>query len=310
MFGLEEKAVEVATSGQHSYTQFKDHGEVFLTIIQPTMSLESKTGGEGGVSVFEAKGNVKVDRTRNATYGEPIILFNPNNKAGLQLQGALSQSRDVLHRATAQGYRTTVDVDKLSDDRVVPVQEEDRVSIGALTSVQINKDRSISVINKPNVDNTDAGILNSFLASLIIVSKGTEKTYRANIMLLEPQDNLLKIIAHYNMDGADMYDKDIRLYSTQGCAGHALTNDKLRTFDRTEEGHEELGVPPDQARKIWRRLNSIISMPIRSSDANRLGVFNIDSDRLIEETKFRDRVFQDSMGLAAVAFGRFLERKI
>jgi hypothetical protein len=251
------------------------------------------------------------------TYGEPIILFNPKNKAGLQLQSALSESKNVLHRATAHGYRTPVDVDKLNDDRVVHVKEEDRVSIGALTSVQINKDKSISVINKPDVDNTDVGILNPFLASLVKASKGTEKTFRANIMLLEPQDNLLKIIAHYNMDGADsliahynMYDKDIRLYSTEGCSGHALTNDKLRTFDRTEEGHEELGVPPDQARKIWKQLNSIISMPIRSSDANRLGVFNIDSDRVIDDTKFRDRVFQDWMGLAAVAFGRFLERKI
>lgn len=39
MFGHGNTTVEVATSGQYSFTQFKDQGEVYLAIVQPTILL-------------------------------------------------------------------------------------------------------------------------------------------------------------------------------------------------------------------------------------------------------------------------------
>jgi hypothetical protein len=129
-------------------------------------------------------------------------------------------------------------------------------------------------------------------------------------MLLEPQQNLLNIAAQYNMDGPGMYDRDIQLSSAQGTAGRAFRDNKVRTFDKNENSHKDLGVLPGQERLIWKDLSSIISMPIRSRNANRLGVLNMDSDQVIDETKFRDDDVKIPMGLAADAFGRFLEKKI
>jgi len=121
-------------------------------------------------------------------------------------------------------------------------------------------------------------------------------------MTLDPRDNLLKIAAHYNMEGYK--DQNISLPSNIGCAGHALTNDSEAFYDpRTMNG---MGVDPD---KVWKELKSIISMPIHDSDRNRLGVLNIDSDNKMDKTKFTDEHFKYTMGLAADAFGRLLEKK-
>jgi hypothetical protein len=68
-----------------------------------------------------------------------------------------------------------------------------------------------------------------------------------------------------------------------------------------------MGVDPD---KVWKELKSIISMPIHDSDRNRLGVLNIDSDNKMDKTKFTDEHFKYTMGLAADAFGRLLEKKV
>jgi hypothetical protein len=68
-----------------------------------------------------------------------------------------------------------------------------------------------------------------------------------------------------------------------------------------------MGIDPD---RVWRELKSIISMPIHDSSQTRLGVLNIDSNKLIENSKFYDEDFKNAMHLATDALGKILEKKI
>lgn len=165
--------------------------------------------------------------------------------------------------------------------------------------VQINSDTSVSLLNTPKVDETDRQTLNIFLKFLVAASERDKRTYRANIMMLDPQDNLLKITVQYNMDWPNMYDQNINLPSFAGCAGHAFRNNNVITFDIKEGTYNDI-FTQDEANKVWKDLKSIVSMPIRCSNANRLGVLNMDSEQCISQTNFRD----------TDGFGIILEKKI
>src|SRR5215211_2033424 len=99
VFGIEDKTIEVAKSGDNYYTVVKQNEEIIMTIVQPPSSYTGKTSVGGEVSVFNALGNLTAERTKNIKYGEPIILFNPNNKANLQLQTAISETKKLLPEA-------------------------------------------------------------------------------------------------------------------------------------------------------------------------------------------------------------------
>jgi hypothetical protein len=47
IFGLEDKEVEVAKSGDNYYSVIKHKGEVLMTIVQPPTAFDGKTGGGG-----------------------------------------------------------------------------------------------------------------------------------------------------------------------------------------------------------------------------------------------------------------------
>src|SRR5947199_3581936 len=99
VLGRGDKEVDVAKSGDNYYSVIKVNGETVMTVVQPPLSFDGRTSIGGKVSVYDAAGNLQVGRSKDTKYGEPIILFNPNNKAGLQLQGAISESKGLLHDA-------------------------------------------------------------------------------------------------------------------------------------------------------------------------------------------------------------------
>jgi hypothetical protein len=313
LFGLEDKEIEVSKSGDNYYYVFKQQGEVVIAIVQPPTSFGGKTNVGGEISVFDASGKVQADRNKEIKYGEPIIMFNPNNKAGLQLQSAMSETKKMLPEAMknlAVEMRDVhdlkdaqVDLDKIDETHTVTVSREGRVAIGTSAVLQMNEDTSVSIINTPKVDLSDRDILESLLMFMVRALVGREQTYRANIMLLDPRDNLLKIAAYYNMDG--YVDKNIMLPSNMGCAGTALKKNAEQLYDKRLMG--AMGIDPD---KIWGELKSIISMPIHDSSETRLGVLNIDSNKLIEQSNFYDEDFKNAMNLATDAIGKILEKKI
>jgi hypothetical protein len=169
--------------------------------------------------------------------------------------------------------------------------------------LQISEDASVSVIISPSVSETDREILNAFLIFMIKALVGREQTYRANIMLLDPPDNRLKITAYYNMDG--YVDRNIALPPNVGNAGESLQNDQEKIYDPRIMGR--MKVDPD---KIWMELKSIISMPIHDSQGAILGVLNIDSNKIPDQSKFLDEDFKIAMRLAADAFGRILGENV
>jgi hypothetical protein len=300
-----DKEVEVAKSGDNYYANIKIGEETIMTIVQPPTSYDGKTGVGGEISLFDSSGKLQADRSKAMKYGEPIILFNSNNKAGLKLLNAISETKTLLPQALQNAPDVKINVDKVDEDHTISVQTENRVAIGSSAVLQIDKDASVSVINSPKVDEADRETLESFLQFAVIALEGKQQTYRANIMLLDPRDNLLKITAQYNMEGK--VDRNISLSSTAGCAGDALQNNQEAFFDIRGSTHSKLHVNPD---KVWKELKSIISMPIRASNGNRLGVLNIDSDNTIDQTKFYDVEFKNAMGLVSDAFGSFLEKKV
>lgn len=169
--------------------------------------------------------------------------------------------------------------------------------------MQVNQNASISVINTPKISESDREIIKFFLETIVKALVRREQIYRANIMLLDPRDNLLKIAVHYNMDG--FVDKNIALPPDMGCAGTALQKDSEALYDPRSMGSK--GIDPD---RVWKELKSIISMPIHDSMGARLGVLNIDCNRFLEDSGFYDEEFKNAMRIATDAFGKFLERNV
>jgi hypothetical protein len=253
---------------------------------------------------------VQVDRTKAIGYGEPIILYNANNRAGLQLQSAVSQTRTLLPQALEKAPDIKVDFEKLDVGHAVAVQKEEMVPIGSSATLQINKDTSVSVINTPTVNEPERHMLERFLDFMVLALVRRDTTYRAHIMLLDPVHNTLKIAVQYNMDSYE--DRNTSLPLNAGCAGNALQNDSVAFYDqrRSDDVYSRgtaMGI--DQGR-IWGQLKSIISMPIHDSNRTRLGVLSIDSNKFIEDTRFYDDDFKDAMRLATDVIGNVLEKKL
>lgn len=240
------------------------------------------------------------------------MLFNPNNKAGLQLQSAISETKQILPQAikgipeelkrTPDFKELKVDVDKIDEIHTVEVPNGGRASIGSSAVLQMNEDTSVSLINTPKVDSADRHILESLLMFLVRALVKREQTYRANIMILDPRDNLLKIAAYYNMQG--YVDKNITLGSNMGCAGTSFKKGIEQLYDKSLMGF--MGIDPD---KVWKELQSIRAVPINGSNHTRLGVLNIDSDKPIESSHFRDEDFKHAMNLASDTIGMILENR-
>ena len=299
------KNVEMSKSGDIYYTVIKDQGEVIMTIVQPPASYDGKTSIGGKVSVFNAEGNFQGDRSRDIKYGDPIILFNPKNRAGLQLVDAKSEAASLLPEALEKNPDAKVDLSKLATAEAISVREKERIAMGS-SSVQINSDNTVSIINTPQLNAADQEFLKSMWRFTVIGLLGTTQTYRANVMLLDPIDNMLKITAQYNMDG--YIDKNISLQADTGGAGKGLQNDSVERVDLVMQRHSDFKIDPN---KVWRDMKTIFCVPIHDSDGNRLGVLCIDSDNQISKTRlYDDRSFEYAMGLDAEAIGKFLEQKL
>ena len=75
---------------------------------------------------------------------------------------------------------------------------------------------------------------------------GKKQTYRANIVLLDPVDNNLKIAARYNMD--PKLDRCLPSSSDKDGSGKALQNNCIEIFDLRDQNHSDLGVKPSHKR--------------------------------------------------------------
>ncbi len=292
-------------SGDINYLSFKQLNETVLTIIQPLTTFDGKTNVGGKISIFSGSGEFQADKSKAAKYGEPIVLFNPNNKAGLKLVESLSEAKNVLPEALKQNADVIIDPNKIAEANAITVEKLNRISIGSGTMLEVGEDNGISLIKTPKLSEKEKGVLESLLKFTVRAVIGKEQTYRANIMLLDPHDNLMKIAASYNMD--EYEDKNISLKSGTGGAGKALRTSDIVKFDINYETHLSTGVNPDE---VWPELRSIFSIPVKDSSGSRLAVLSIDSDRNGKDTKwYGNTEFDNIMRLAADSFGKFLETK-
>jgi GAF domain len=300
-----DKEVEVAKSGDINYLTFKQQGETILTIVQPPTSYDGKTNVGGKISIFSASGQLEAEKNKSSKYGEPIILFNANNKAGLKIVDTLNNTKEILPEVLKDRPDIKVDGQKLVEDNSINIKKQNRISFGSSTMLEISDNNSVSIIKTPELNAKDKSILYSLLKFMVRSAVGKEQTYRANIMFLDPQDNLLKIAASYNMDGYS--DRNIALRAGTGGAGKALQTNKPVKFDANVSSHSSMGVNPDE---VWSDLKSILSVPIWDSIGNRLGVLSIDTDKDGPDTKwYKNSEFEVVISLAADVFGKILETK-
>jgi hypothetical protein len=300
------KAIDVAKSGDNYYSLVRINEEVVMAVVQPPTSFSGQTNVSGDVSVFDATGNLQVNRGKITNYGEPFILFNPNNKAGLQLINAKQEAKALLPEALQNRPDIKIETANLDKSDVITVKEHERVVLPSGGVLQLNEDKTVLVFRTPKVEESDRKVLNSLLQLLVISLVGGAQTYRSNIMLLDPGDNRLKIAARYNMDGYP--DKNISLAADAGGAGVAFRQDRVNRLDLNVTPHQTLNVDP---LAVWPGMKSIYSLPIHDSDNAILGVLSVDTDQLISTTRlYNDQNFDRSMILASESFGFILENNI
>ncbi len=51
-----------------------------------------------------------VEKNKSSKYGEPIILFNPDNKAGLKLVDTIANTKEILPEALKERQDIKLDV--------------------------------------------------------------------------------------------------------------------------------------------------------------------------------------------------------
>ena len=246
IFGDDMKEFQTTKSGDHHFSLLKIDGEVIMAIAEgPVSSAGGYDIGVGaGVSVADVSGNVQIGRRKEISYGKPIVLFNANNKAGLKPIDAIEEVKRTLPEAQKNEVVKT-DINSISEDNVILLEKEQSLAIGS-SVLQIKNNETISIVRTPNIAEEGIHFLRLLLQFLVVSLLGKEGIYRANIMFLDPPNRRLKIRAHYNMDGYQ--DVNVELKPDEGGAGKALQTDSIQRVDLKVQRHEEYHVP---SQKIW-----------------------------------------------------------
>jgi hypothetical protein len=306
IFSRGNRDIEIAKSGENYYSILRVGGEVVMAIVQPPTTFDGKTSVGGEVSVFDASGNLQASRSKVAQYGEPIVLFNRANKAGLQPLETITEVKNLLPQALSSRPDFKIEVDRVNENKTVSVQQHERVAIGTSQVLQLNENETISIIRSPKLNEDDREILSSILHFVVVSLIGQEQIYRSNIMLLDPSDNKLKIGARYNMDG--YLDRNITLPAGAGGAGVALQTGQVQRIDINIQPHSYFKV---DSTLVWAGMKSLFSIPINDNDGNRLGVLSIDSDKPLYNTRlYNDANFETATWLAAGSIGKILEKRM
>lgn len=124
--------------------------------------------------------------------------------------------------------------------------------------------------------------------------------YRANVMLWNPDWQILEMWASYGMDNGPVEELGLTLYAGQGCAGQAFAHHRVVFVDLSVHRHESFGVNPLH---VWPGMLSILSVPILRGQEI-VGVLSIDSDLPLRESGFADpELFGDVSKYASMIFG-------
>jgi len=309
IFGSKDKELEVAKSGDNYFSILKQNGEIIMAVIQPPATYDGKTSVGGKVSVYDAKGEFDVGRSKDVKYGTPIIFYNPNNKANLKMVEAISEVKKIIPEAQKENTEYKVNVDDIKEENVIQVNDKNRVILGS-SAMDLNlEDKKVSIIHSPRLNFNDQSFLRfylQFMTESVIGDAIRKFRYRSNIMLLDPKENRFKIAAYYNMERYE--DKNISLRPDQGGVGKAFQKNDIQTVDLTERTDNlEYNIDP---RSVWGEMKSIFCIPVADSNDVKVGVISIDSDQEMHDTRFRNPEFRDVMRLASRTLGLFLETKI
>jgi len=299
------KGINMKTSkkGDNYYCIFTIEGEVILTIISPPVTYGTKTdvntSGSASVTGFSADVGVKYDK--DIRYDHPIILFNSNNKAGLQLKDILPEVQENIVKNNTIQQDFKIDPSSLSQSSPIDVPDKKYVSIGS-TLMTISNDavvlRHIPFLS-PEVKETIETILESLVKTLFDTSSNV---FRANVMLYNPIKNVLKIVASYNMRGS--VDEDIEIDVKHGGAGESFRENGIKIVDLVLKKHEEYGI---EQKYVWTEMKSIISVPIHDKDGMIIGVLNIDSNMKYQPAGFDNDSKQNALRMQAKIISNVIE---
>ena len=159
----------------------------------------------------------------------------------------------------------------------------------------------VNVIYTPKLEHGENELLESLLMFMNKMLFQERTRYISNIMLFDQKDQKLKIFASYNMDGD--IDKNIQLESNAGVSGAALKANDIITADLTTDERYAYN-----ATHVWSKMKSIFSIPIHNEDGFIMGLLNIDTDKTIKQTKFRNEQFRAYVRIASDIFGRILDK--
>jgi hypothetical protein len=291
--------IEVAKTGNNYYANVKVNGEMVMAVVQPPLSSNTNTSMEAGIKVYDADGNLKIDRSKLVKGGEPLVLFKEDNAAGLKLLNVFPTAKADIFEAIRQHPDIKINIDKLTEFNASSVQDNNRVVLGS-SALQISKN-TLSIIHSPEIRPDKKETIDMLLKFIIKSLFGEEQKYRSNIMLLDMTDNTLKVKAHCNMDGDP--DRGFKIGSNAGGAGRALQRDAIEIVDLTRYDHAYYHI---DSTKVWKDMRSLFSIPIHDSQHNIIGILNIDTNKNVNDTRFYDSYFQSYVGIATDIFGRLL----
>jgi hypothetical protein len=293
--------LEITEKGGIDYLVLSQNNEILFALIKPPESYDGKTAFGGKINVFNPSGEMDYEKSKTISYGQPIILFHQNNKAGLKITN-LDNLNEVL--SLDENELRNLNLPEIKKENIFAIEDKERVGIGS-SIIQFNNG-NISIILSPRLHPTDRIILEKILRLTLNSLTGiNQKNYRANIMLLDLSDNLLKIAVKYNMAGHR--DQNITIKPNTGGIGEALMNDRVARVDLLLNRHSYYQLDENQ---IWEEMKSLYSIPIHDKKGYLLGVLNIDSKLDIRETKFYNNPeFDQCVELAADILGEILDQK-
>lgn len=294
---------DTSKKGENYFSVLKVNDEVVMSIVSPPTSfnIDTKVGVEGKASAGEvsASGGVNVSRDKAATYGKPIVLFNKNNSAGLQMKDMLAEVKTQLEQNDPDHKKFGINLDKLNENDVEIIDEKS-IAIGSIIVDMQEKD----VVLRPNfrIPLELKETLELCLEYMITSMKFSEGYFRTNVMLFNPISKKLKIVVSYNMTGYK--DQNLEINFDQGGAGSAFTRNEIQVVDLYMKKHEDYNINADT---VWEQMKSIISVPITDEDQNPIGVLNIDTDMLYQPAGFHTTEFQNMLRMQSQIITKILE---
>lgn len=293
--------IKTSKSGDNYFCAVIINDEPVMMIVSPPTNFKKNIGGGGEVNPVESQVGMNFHSEKQLEYNKPYVLFNKNNHAQMELTDVLSevnsnlQSKDPdqnIFKAKRDELKNPTEIKDISSDHVFKTE----------SSIIQMHETDFVLRPHPNLTTQKMDTIRMILEYGIHSLFPKNGTFRANVMMFNPETNTLKIQSSYNMSGD--VDEHLEISVERGGAGTAFRENMEQIVDLNLNGHKFWKI---DSSVIWSKMQSFVSFPIPNSNNIPLAVLNIDSNLPYTDAGFKDEKICKNLRRETQIIGKIME---